>query len=240
MSEVMPMMIHRFYTKYVDDKNNLGKKKPLDYVEYGPIGSAGRTHVVDSINRISKVSQNAGANPAVMMSKSIWDFIRPRYEAWKNNQDMPEAGTPLAAWNALTPEQAEILRVNGVKTVENMAVLTDAHITRIPIPNMRSLIQQAKVFLSAQDSNRFSAEMKAKDDRMNELEAQNADLLAKVDKLATMVAETRTAPEPNRGGRPKGSKNKPKEIAVTPDPDYNPDDTADDLEEKRQAKAKAV
>lgn len=190
--EKLPILIHRFYTVFVNDKD--GKPIARDMVEFGPIGQAGRTHAVERIDVISRVQKNAGANPAIMMAKATWEFIKPRYEAWKNNQELPAEGTPLAAWNHLTPQQAEILRVNGVRSVEDVSVLTDTHIHRIPIPNLRSIIEAAKKFLDSSDVNKFAAEMKAKDDTI-------AALSARVDQMAEMLAAQSEAPK--RGRPPK-------------------------------------
>jgi hypothetical protein len=159
--EKLPIIIYRFYTVY--DKHPATKEpRALDMVEYGPIGQAGRTQVTERIDVLSKVQPVAGANPAVVAAKVMWEFIKPRYEAWKSNQDLPETGTPLAAWNHLTNTQAEILRVNGVRSVEDCAQLTDTHINRIPIPNLRSIIEAAKKFLDSKDVNKFTSEMAAK------------------------------------------------------------------------------
>lgn len=181
--EKLPVMIHRFYTVYEDDPKNPGQQRARDMVEYGPIGSAGRTHVCERIDVLSKARKVAGVNPSVQAAKVIWDFIGPRYEAWKSNQDLPESGTPLGAWNHLTPAQAEILRVNGARSVEDVAMLTDTHFTRIPIPNLRSIKEAAKKFLESRDVNRFSAEMAAKDEMI-------AALTSRVDQLADMVASS--------------------------------------------------
>lgn len=190
MSEKLPILIHRFYTVYEDDPKNPGATRARDMVEYGPIGATGRTHVTERIDILSRVQKVAGANPSIVAARVMWDFIRPRYEAWKNNQVLPETGTPLAAWNHLTPEQAEILRVNGIRSVEDVSVLTDAHIQRIPIPNLRSIIEASKKFLDSADVNKFAAEMKAKDETI-------AALTARVDQLAEMVANPKRGP-----GRP--------------------------------------
>jgi hypothetical protein len=190
MSEKLPILIHRFYTVYEDDPKNPGKQRARDMVEYGPIGSAGRTHTTERIDILSKPQRIAGANPAVTAAKVMWDFIKPRYDAWKTNQVLPETGTPLAAWNHLTPEQAEILRVNGIRSVEDVSTLTDAHIQRIPIPNLRGIIEASKKFLDSADVNKFAAEMKAKDETI-------AALTARVDQLAEMVANPKRGP-----GRP--------------------------------------
>lgn len=194
--EKLPVMIHRFYTVYEDDPKNPGQQRARDMVEYGPIGQAGRTHVVERIDILSRVQKVAGVNPSVTAARVMWDFIRPRYEAWKNNQELPETGTPLAAWNHLTPAQAEILRVNGVRSVEDVSLLTDTHFTRIPIPNLRSIVEAAKKFLESKDVNRNAAELAAAQETI-------AALTARIDQLAEMVAE-RDADDvvPRRRGRP--------------------------------------
>jgi hypothetical protein len=190
--EKLPIIIYRFYTVY-DEHPVTKEPRARDMVEYGPIGQAGRTQVNERIDILKSVQAVAGANPAVHAARAMWEYIKPRYEAWKSNQELPETGTPLAAWNHLTPQQAEILRVNGVRSVEDCAQLTDTHINRIPIPNLRSIIEAAKKFLDHKDVNRFDAEMKAKDDTI-------AALTARVDQLAEMVANGEA---PKRGpGRP--------------------------------------
>lgn len=195
--EKLPIIIYRFYTIY--DKHPVTKEpRALDMVEYGPIGQAGRTQVVERIDVLSKVQPVAGANPAVVAAKVMWEFIKPRYEAWKSNQDLPETGTPLAAWNHLTNTQAEILRVNGVRSVEDCAQLTDTHINRIPIPNLRSIIEAAKKFLDSKDVNKFTSEMAAKDEQ---LAAANV----RIDEMAEMLAklmEERGDPLRRGPGRP--------------------------------------
>jgi hypothetical protein len=193
--EKLPILIHRFYTVFEDDPKNPGQMRNRDMVEYGPIGQAGRTHVCERIDILSRVQKVAGANPSVLAARVMWDFIRPRYEAWKTNQDLPETGTPLAAWNHLTQAQAEILRVNGVRSVEDCAMLTDTHINRIPIPNLRSIIEAAKKFLDSKDVNKFTSEMKAKDETI-------AALTARIDQLAEMVANQTDDEAPKRRGRP--------------------------------------
>lgn len=195
MSEKLPILIHRFYTVYEDDPKNPGQQRARDMVEYGPIGQAGRTHVTERIDILSRVQKVAGANPSILAARVMWDFIKPRYDAWKTNQDLPETGTPLAAWNHLTQSQAEILRVNGVRSVEDVALLTDTHFHRIPIPNLRSIVEASKKFLDSKDINKFSAEMASKDETI-------AALTARVEQLAEMIANQQDDEAPRRRGRP--------------------------------------
>lgn len=207
MAEKLPIFIHRFYTVYEDDPKSPGNTRARDMVEYGPIGAAGRSHTVERIDILSKVNKHAGANPAIQAAAALWNFIGPRYEAWKNNQDLPTEGTPLAAWNHLTQAQAEILRMNGVRSVEDISVLTDAHFNRIPIAGLRTITEAAKKYLQHKDVNKLAAQMDAKDETIKAL-------TARVEELAQMVADNQWVPkpgyvevepaadEPKRRGRP--------------------------------------
>jgi hypothetical protein len=197
--EKLPILIHRFYTVYDQDpKTKLPRER--DMVEYGPIGSAGRSHTVERMDIILSVKDDAASgNPAMMAAKVLRDFIKPRYDAWKSNQELPESGTPLAAWNHLQAAQAEVLRVNGVRSVEDVALLTDTHYTRIPIPNLRSIVEAAKQFLASKDVHKASAEMAL-------LKDENEALKLRVDQLAQMMAEAAlTTPNdhPRKPGRPR-------------------------------------
>jgi hypothetical protein len=197
MSEKLPITVHRFYTVYEDDPKNPGTTRQRDMVEYGPIGQGARTRAVERIDILSKANKVAGANPASMAAQVLWAHIKPRYEAWKGNQELPETGTPLAAWNHLTPTQAEFLRTNGIRTVEDVASLTDIHIQQFKIHNLRSIIEAAKRFVDVADVNKFAGEMKAKDEQ---LAAANA----RIDQMAEMLAKLMEDKEtPKRGpGRP--------------------------------------
>jgi hypothetical protein len=194
--EKLPILIHRFYTVFDEDPRTK-QPRARDMVEYGPIGSAGRSHTTERIDILSKVNGTAGANPAMMAAKVLWDFIEPRYKAWKTNQELPEIGTPLAAWNHLTQQQAEILRVNGVRSVEDAAVLTDTHFTRIPIPNLRSIKEAAVKFLASKDTNKVASEMAV-------LAEENSTLKSRLDEMAQMMADMQTQQaEPRKPGRPR-------------------------------------
>jgi hypothetical protein len=195
MSESLPITVHRFYTVYEDDPKNPGTTRERDMVEYGPIGQGARTRAVERIDILSKANKVAGANPASMAAQVLWAHIKPRYEAWKGNQELPETGTPLAAWNHLTPTQAEFLRTNGIRSVEEVATLTDVHIQQFKIHNLRSIIEAAKRFVNGTDMNKFAGELKAKDDQ---LAAANA----RIDQMAEMLAKLMEEDAPKRRGRP--------------------------------------
>ena len=123
-------------------------------------------------------------------------------------------------WNALRPEQAEILKLQGIKTVENLAALNDTLVARIQVPNLRELKRQAQMFIDSADQMRFAARLDEKDKQLENLQAsqtENLELIAeqreqikalmgKVDALAGIVAQQEQAEpvEAKRGpGRPR-------------------------------------
>jgi hypothetical protein len=176
--------IHKFWTNYEPDPADPAKLKPVDWVAYGPIGSHDRSVTHDRVARLAKLQPLAGSqNPAVEMAHARWAIIEKHYQAWLAGQEPPTEGTPLAAWNALTPEQGDVLRANSIKTVEDVAGLTDAHITRLPLPNMRELTKQARHFIDASEQTRFAARLAEKEREVEALKAENAE---RADRIAAL------------------------------------------------------
>lgn len=224
MSVAPTMYIKRFFKDYKPNKIDPAKMDEVDMIEYGPIGSPDKSLITCTIRSLRDVlPMTDRSNPAIVFAHARWEYIKPKYEAWKAGQEMPLDGTPISAWNGVTPEQAEVFKRNGVRTVEEISQLTDAHIERFPIAHMRQLIMQAKNFLTASDATRFAkvlsdreAQLKNQEIELNEQREQTKALLAKVDQLAEIVAnggkmepevevagESAVAPAPaKRRGRP--------------------------------------
>lgn len=201
------IQVHRFFSKYIPaadtDRRKKGELDEVDFVEYGPLGSADRSRNIARVDMISRVLDGKANNPAIAMAKARWAAIEPRYKAWKDGQNVDVEGTPLAAWNALSNEQADKLRVHGVHTVEEVAKLTDVHVSRLGLPNMRNLIAMAKKYEASKDTAAFTVALEEKD-------KQIANLMAKVDELADIVAAgpssdgaAKAEPRPKRRGRPR-------------------------------------
>ncbi len=218
MSNKAPSIhVVRFWTDFKPDPKDPGKLKPVDKVAYGAVGQTQRSVVITEVMRLSQIIPHEDAsNPAIQLARLRWDLIRPQYEAWKSGQEPPVEGTPLAAWNAIAPEQAEVLKARGVKTVEHIRDLTDASIEGLPVPYLRQLKQQAGHFLDSADAARFAAKLAEKDrtlqsqqEQINEQNALIRQLMEKVDQLATLAAErAETAPAegelPMSAAAPKG------------------------------------
>lgn len=195
--------IQRFWTEYKQDPTDASKMVGVDKIAYGPVGMLDKTLIVNEVDRLYKKLQplEGSQDPAVHQAHARWRAIEPAYRAWKDGQEAPLNGTPLSAWNALTPEQADVLKRNGVKTVEEISLLTDVHISRFPMPGLKDLIKQAKNFIDAAEQTRFSAKLSEKDGEVAALQTENsemktqlAEMMEKVRHLAEIVASQGSAP----------------------------------------------
>lgn len=208
--------IMRFFTKYVPvmrfdeklnrdvpdlEKDGTPKLKSVDMVELAPIGrSIAQTtpHSVSSLSRLPP-REAADSNPAVRMAYDRWDRVKPAYDAWKQGQDMPQSGTPLAAWHGITVEQADALKATGIRSVEEFAELSDGIISRLPFPSPRQLQEAARMYLKSADRNKVTQQIES-------LDAENQILKGQLEEMRQIVMEmqAKQADEeaPKRRGRP--------------------------------------
>lgn len=200
--------IHRFWTEYKPDPNNEGALRAIDMVAYGPIAQRDRSVTVERVSRLMLVNTkgDANINPAIAMARGRWEFIKPRYDAWKAGQTVPETGTPLAAWNGASREQIEVLQQHGVTTIEELSALTDVHIQRIQVPGLRAMIETAKRYLVAADTHRFTKELTVRDETIANQKAEIDDLRQKLDELAGIVAMQGQGAAPRGRGRGRSAK----------------------------------
>ncbi|MBM1556670.1 hypothetical protein JQV19_08420 [Sulfitobacter mediterraneus] len=133
------------------------EKKPVDWALIGPRGETQQStqtwHRVDKLRPAPDVSGDVAESMTYQAMKGRWDaVVEPAYEAWKQGNEIPENGVALAAWSGVTSEQAGILRGLGIKTVEDVAEITDGQIQKIPLPDARSLKRMAAEYLANQDT----------------------------------------------------------------------------------------
>lgn len=150
-----------------------------DYVKYGPPLQADRLVVETRVERLLKAPKPTnGNNIAQNAAYARAEFIRPLYEAWKRGEQLPEEGTPLAACNFLRSEDVSVLKMAGVRTVEELANMLDTNLGQVRLPSMREKRAQAKKFLEAQDTNKSAAKLAAQEQTIEELKKQMAELMA--------------------------------------------------------------
>ena len=192
----------RFWTNYMPDPNKPGEMKAIDMVEYHSVGAGGRSHNIEAVSRLAKLHPKSMAvdNPAIAAAHARWAQIEPAYRAWKHGEEVPQHGTPLAAWPGISTEQASALRAMGLRTVEDVRDATDGIITKVPFPGGRELRDAAKVFLSSADKVKLASEM-------GELKSENATLKEQLEELRQLVlakeADDDEAPAKRRGRPPR-------------------------------------
>ncbi|MEO0782690.1 MAG: hypothetical protein AAFZ46_13130 [Pseudomonadota bacterium] len=102
---------------------------------------------------------------------ALWSVVGPAYESWKAGSEIPETGTPLAAWGALTKEQADAFRAYGCKTVEDVAALGPDAAASLAFPNARRMPEMASKFLSQTSVIEKDAEIDALKKQVEQLAA---------------------------------------------------------------------
>jgi hypothetical protein len=141
---------------------------PEDWVTYSPRHSPLATKTTERVRLMipdpEKMGEDQDGEKLRFMTYR-WNQIEPAYEAFKQGRDIPINGTPLAAWPGVTPEQADVLRVAGIRTVEEVRDLTEGQADKVHLPNMRDMRKQAKLFLENSDAAK-AAEREAEKDKI--------------------------------------------------------------------------
>lgn len=184
-------------------------KDPVDMVEIAsptalsPQGV--RTHSTNHrVKDLKPDPQHREANEGVLaLIQARWDIVGPAYEAWKAGQDMPLTGTPLAAWSTISGQQAEALRMAGFRSIEQVAEAHESQLMAIRLPNAAVLRDAARQWLGSQDAS-------AREQRIADLEAKleaMAAMMAERESAAAAVAEEKD--KPRRGRPPKAQQDEP-------------------------------
>jgi hypothetical protein len=161
-----------------------------DWVSYSPAHSPIGTKNVERVRHMipdpARVGEDADGVKLAFMS-ARWAQIEPAYDLWKSGQEVPVNGTPLEICPIFNPGMIEVLKQVGIRTVEEIRDLSEIHLTKIALPNMRDVKKQAGIFLENMNGA-AAAEREAEKD---------AQLAAMAERLASMEAllEQRTTPE---------------------------------------------
>lgn len=191
--ELPSVRVVRFWTDYQPQPD--GSIKSIEKAELAPRGFGKYTSTPWRVVDLKRDTSG------------LWEVVRPSYEAWKAGQEAPVDGTPLAAWSGVTPQQAEILKFNHVRSVEDIASLTDAQMERIPLPGLRVLRDQARAWEKAADQRSVAADLARKDEELAILREQMAEL------QAALARDPDQEPVKRRPGRPRKDEADPSEAA---------------------------
>lgn len=108
--------------------------------------------------------------------------FRSAYEAWKKGQELPESGTPIKGWALVSPAVQETILYHGVRTVEDLAALSDEAARRLGMGAISWKAMAATWVAQNSDKAGVAA-------RQATLERDNADLQAKVAEQAKLLEQ---------------------------------------------------
>lgn len=187
MSQILITGFHQKYKKDAD-----GNLTPVDWVSWVPVNAPqtiGNSERVDRLNPANvKLPEGANGGDKLAYMGMIWAEVEPAYKAWKEGREVPLNGMPLAAWPGITPEQAEIFRMSGIRTVEGVRDMTDSMRSKVRLPNTRELQALAGTFLENSDAAK-AAEREAEKDR------QIVEMRERMEAMEALLEE-RTNPAP--------------------------------------------
>ncbi len=138
----------------------------------------------------------------VRKDRELWPALKPGYEAWLRGQDAPVNGTPLEAWPAMTSaEQIYALKARNIRSVEDMALATDADLDGIGM-HARKLREAAQYYVKAKDQAGAAESMRQQKAEVDNLSLRNSELeeqmKAMQEQLRALTAAKATPPAPKQ------------------------------------------
>lgn len=174
-----------FETVYPSAEMPIGKE--TDYVSFSAVGNAKyqvtRMRIVDAKRDLT----------------GLWDVIGPHYDAWKKGEELPEGGTPLAAWNGCTAAMAKTLKSFDIRTVEDIAELTEAMVQKIGLGGLYPVRLAAKRWVEASATRDIAEALGEKDEQIQAMQEQMAEMMALIRQRGDNIEE----PVKRRPGRPR-------------------------------------
>lgn len=161
------VVVQRFYVKYVEKEtldwdhsvnppritNRTMEKVPVEYVLIGPRGGTNKTLTPWRIKDLKRTMPPEQGQP------SLWDHVRPLYEAWKQGEEAPSRGTPLAALGTLLDEDIDALHLNQIRSIEELAAITDGQMPDIRVYSLRAKRDQARAWVDSSDQRNTATEL---------------------------------------------------------------------------------
>jgi len=167
--------IPRFYMRPVKNefRTKLEGRPIFDDVEYVEIVIPGQKSTVDE-----RVKDE---------HRQRWP---DRYRAFKDNQEAPEHGTPLSEWPGVTRGQVEELSYFHIRTVETLAALDDAALSRaIPMGGF-AIRDKARRYLDAAKGAAPADALAAENEQLRETISAMKE---QIDQMAEEIQKLREA-----------------------------------------------
>ena len=155
-------------------EQRIHKGETVDWVKYGPKDDITSTQTWSRVKDLEPPEEFArdGMGIKEQHMTYIWAQLEPAYNAWKEGVELPEFGTPLAAWPGVNKAQVKGLQAAGVKTIEDLRDLSETAIPKIRVPGLRALVTQAALYLDGKDKADLVRSVDEQNQRIAALEAQ--------------------------------------------------------------------
>lgn len=172
--------------------------KTEDWVHYGPAHAIQTSTIWARVKDLMPKDDLPGPdteqkNMKRDFLKFRWSMIEPYYKAWKEGSDVPEYGTSLVTWPALTKYQVTAFNQAGIRTVEEVRDMPDALMAKVRLPGLHELKKQATEFLGNKDKAAQSAELVALREQMKEQKEQLDAAMALLEEQAAKSKRGRPA-----------------------------------------------
>ena len=181
-------------------------QEPKVYIEYAAPGRRAYATTVKTLGEI-KAIEDADPNGEDSDDRTVEagkrDFLLAYYDSWKKGHEMPETGIPLGAWPAINTKIAEMFRASGIRTVEEVAELTEQAKSRLGhIGNLGDLIKQAKLYIGSADKLATASHMKSLEEQNAALKDELAEQQAMLKEMQAMLIEMKQQ-APGASAKPK-------------------------------------
>lgn len=161
------VVVSKFYVKYVEKETidwdhtanppRIVKKEvekvPVEYALIGPRGATNKTLTPWRIKDLMRTMPPEHGQP------SLWDHVKPLYEAWKAGETAPNRGTPLAALGTLLEEDIDALHQHQIRSIEDLAALTDGQMPDVRVYSLRAKRDQARAWVDSADQRNTATEL---------------------------------------------------------------------------------
>lgn len=119
---------------------------------------------------------------AAQVARDQAQYVSALYQNWKAGEGIDVDGTPLAACNGISSEQAKRIRMAGIHTMEDLATASGNRISRIALPNAHQLKDTARRFLAMVGQS-------AAGDKLKRLEEDNEMLRSEIEEMKGMLRQ---------------------------------------------------
>lgn len=128
----------------------------------------------------------------------VWAF-KDKLKNFKESREVPDEGTSVRNWAALSPAQVNLLLDLNIRTVEDVSEMTEEALSRLGMGAV-ALKARAKAWLdSSKDTGKVAAEVENLRQENIELKERNSSLEDRLKNLELLVQSLKpsTAPENN-------------------------------------------